>query len=62
MDSSNVWTSAFDYAHRIERDHGGELAIEQRLQLAQVMALISIGQELSAIHHAGINPSYDSRA
>lgn len=60
MDSSSVWHSAFDYAHAIERDHGQDLTVDQRIQLAQAMALISIGQELSTIHHAGINPVYDS--
>lgn len=60
MDSSSVWHSAFDYAHSIERDHDQDLTLDQRIQLAQAMALIAIGQELSAIHHAGINPKYDS--
>jgi hypothetical protein len=34
------------------------LTIDQRLQVAQVAALLSIAQELSAIHHMGINPEY----
>lgn len=34
------------------------LTIDQRLMVAQVSALLSIAQELSAIHHAGINPEY----
>lgn len=38
------------------------LTIDQRLKVAEVAALLSIAQELSAIHHAGINPEYDARA
>lgn len=34
------------------------LTTDQRLQVAQVAALLSIAQELSGIHHAGINPEY----
>lgn len=38
-----------------EIDH---LTIDQQLQVAQVAALLSISQELSRIHHEGINPTY----
>jgi hypothetical protein len=34
------------------------LTTDQRLKVAEVAALLSIAQELSAIHHAGINPEY----
>jgi hypothetical protein len=36
------------------------MTIDQQLKVAEVAALLSISQELSAIHHAGINPEYDS--
>ena len=38
-----------------ELDH---LTTDQRLKVAEVAALLSIAQELSAIHHAGISPEY----
>lgn len=62
MDSTSVWTSAFDFAHAIEREFPDsiDMTVDQRLKLAEVMALLAIGQELSAIHHEGINPSYSS--
>ncbi len=34
------------------------LSIDQRLKVVEITALLSIAQELSAIHHAGINPQY----
>jgi hypothetical protein len=40
----------------------GHLTIDQQLKVAEVAALLSIAQELSAIHHAGINPEYDPSA
>lgn len=40
----------------------GHLTTDQRLKVAEISALLSIAQELSLIHHAGINPRYDSRA
>lgn len=52
MDSSSVWTSAFDYAHTIEREQGDGLSVDQRIELAGVMALLAIGQELSAFNPA----------
>lgn len=48
MDSSEVWASAFDYAHQIERDE--TLSVDQRIQLSGVMALLAVGQELSALN------------
>ncbi|WP_158726386.1 hypothetical protein [Tomitella fengzijianii] len=38
-----------------QQDH---LTVDQRLKAAEVAALLSISQELSQIHHAGINPKY----
>lgn len=37
------------------------LTTDQRLKVIEIAALLSISQELSSIHHAGINPEYDSR-
>ena len=36
------------------------LTTDQRLKVAEVSALLSISQELSAIRHQGINPEFDS--
>jgi hypothetical protein len=38
-----------------EIDH---LTTDQRLKVAEVAALLSIAQELSAIRHEGVNPDY----
>lgn len=38
-----------------EQDH---MTIDQRLKAAEVAALLSIAQELSAIRHMGISPEY----
>lgn len=34
------------------------LSIDQQLKVAEIAALLSISQELSQIHHAGINPEF----
>ncbi len=39
-----------------EQEH---LTVDQRLKAAEVAALLSIAQELSAIRHGGISPEYD---
>lgn len=39
-----------------EVDH---LTVDQRLKVAEIAALLSISQELSLIHHQGINPEFD---
>lgn len=41
-------------------DHLERMSIDQRLKTAEVLALLSISQELSGIRHAGINPEYDT--
>ncbi|WP_156764714.1 hypothetical protein [Mycobacterium sp. 1081908.1] len=38
-----------------EVDH---LSTDQRLKVAEVAALLSIAQELSALRHEGINPNF----
>lgn len=53
----NLFADAFDDMNAL--DHTSEqLTIDQRLKLAEVKALLSISQELSRIHHEGINPKY----
>ena len=34
------------------------LSVDQRLKVAEIAALLSISQELSQIHHSGINSEY----
>jgi hypothetical protein len=53
----NLWADAFDAMNAIEsrEDH---LTLDQQMQMAHIKALLAIGQELSGIHHAGINPEY----
>jgi hypothetical protein len=38
-----------------------ELTIDQQLKVAEIKALLSIAQELSGIHHDGINPKYSAQ-
>lgn len=54
----NVWTMAFDTWNEIEREAG--LPLEVRAMQAQTLALLAIGQELSLIHHEGINPEFSA--
>jgi hypothetical protein len=48
---------AFDDMNALD-GKADEMSIDQRLKLAEIKALLSIGQELSKIHHEGINPEY----
>ncbi|MGY4709065.1 hypothetical protein ACXDF8_05780 [Mycolicibacterium sp. CBM1] len=41
-------------------DNVDHLSIDQRLKVAEVAALLSIAQELSAIRHQGINPEFST--
>jgi hypothetical protein len=54
----NMWADAFDEMNSIDNGRN-ELTIDQGLKLAEVKALLSISQELSLIHHEGINPKFD---
>ncbi|CAJ1505660.1 hypothetical protein [[Mycobacterium] burgundiense] len=40
--------------------HIDHLTIDQQLKVAQIGALLSISEELSAIRHQGINPEFDT--
>lgn len=55
----NLWTEAYDDMNAIDLK-SDELTMDQRLKLAEIKALLSISQELSKIHHEGINPEYHS--
>ncbi len=52
-----MWADAFDSMNALDRRHE-ELTIDQQLKVAEIKALLSISQELSQIHHQGINPGY----
>lgn len=57
--SDNLWGSAFDAMNAIDSSREFEgLNVDQRLKLAEIKALLAIGQELSKIHHEGINPKF----
>lgn len=53
----NMWNDAFDDVNAIDL-RSDELSTDQRLKVAGIKALLSISQELSQIHHAGINPKF----
>jgi hypothetical protein len=55
----NLWHDALDTLNSTvpHGDFDG-LTVDQRLQVAEIKALLAIGQELSRIHHEGINPHY----
>lgn len=53
----SLWHQAFDDMNALDAK-ADEMSLDQRLKLAEVKALLAIGQELSRIHHDGINPEY----
>lgn len=54
----DLFVDAFDDMNAIDLK-SEELSIDQRLKVAEIKALLSISQELSKIHHHGINPEFD---
>lgn len=55
----SLWNEAYDTMNAIEsRFPADSLTLDQQLKLAEIKALLAIGQELSQIHHEGINPEY----
>lgn len=54
----DLFSEAFDAMNEV--DAMGGLTIDQRLKVAMVKALLSISQELSRIHHEGVNPEYSA--
>ena len=57
----SLWHEAADDLYALAAD-AEKMTVDQRLKLAEIKALLAIGQELSTIHHAGINPDYSSDA
>jgi hypothetical protein len=55
----DLFAMAFDDMNAIDYQ-SDELTIDQKLKLAEIKALLSISQELSKIHHEGINPDYST--
>lgn len=53
----SLWHETMDDLAALERD---VLNFDQRMKLVEIKALLTIAQELSLIHHAGINPEYDA--
>jgi hypothetical protein len=56
--SDNLWTDAFDHMNEIERN---TRTLDQSLKVAEIKALLAIGQELQIIQEHGINPEYSQR-
>ena len=59
-----MWTEAFDDLNEAIRESADEremLTVDQRLKVAEIKALLSIGQELSLIQDQGINPEWSQR-
>ncbi|MFD6565431.1 hypothetical protein [Micromonospora profundi] len=57
----NLFGEAFDDLNEVlVRQPFDAMSTAERLQVVQIRALLSISQELSRIHHDGINPEYDS--
>lgn len=56
----NLFHETYDEINAIEAEASGNLTIDQRIELVKAKALLSISQELSLIHHEGINPEYSA--
>lgn len=59
VEGMSIWHEAADDIYALDAKVE-EMTTDQRLQLAQAKALLSIAQELSVIHHQGVNPEYSS--
>jgi hypothetical protein len=58
----NMWADAADTLYGAIQEAGEHnLTLDQRLKVAQIKALLSIGQELSLIQDQGINPEWSQR-
>lgn len=56
-----MWHEAADaLGEAIDNAPHDRLSFDQQLKVAEIKALLAIGQELSKIHHEGINPEYDA--
>jgi|GEM_PF-3833116 hypothetical protein len=57
----DLWNQAYDEVSQIERRVAFDaMTVAEQLEVAKIHALLSISQELSGIHHEGINPEYRS--
>jgi hypothetical protein len=54
-----MWHETFDYLSETEQE-AKDLTVDQKLKIAEVKALLVISQELSRIHHEGINPEFSA--
>jgi hypothetical protein len=57
----DLWTDAFDDMNKIDLRYD-ELTLDQQLKIAEIKALLAIGQELSLIQDSGINPKWSARS
>lgn len=54
--NNDIWADEMDELGKLRREH---LTLDQKIQLFQAAAMLSVSQQLSAIHHAGI-AAYDA--
>jgi hypothetical protein len=55
----NLWHDAFDaLSDAVPHGNFDTATVDQKLKVAEIKALLSISQELSKIHHEGINPNF----
>lgn len=59
--SMDQWTHGYDSLNAALNKFGSKksMSAEDLLKVAEVEALLAIGQQLSAIRHQGINPEFD---
>jgi hypothetical protein len=55
----DLWADAFDDMNKIDYKYD-ELTLDQQLKIAEIKALLAIGQEINHIQHKGINPSWSA--
>lgn len=54
----SLWHETMDFIGAID-DANDDLSVDQKLKLAEIMAILSVSQELSRIHNQGINSKFD---
>ncbi|MEV6898345.1 hypothetical protein [Amycolatopsis sp. NPDC051372] len=57
----DMWHEAVDELNAIDAEHGESFTIDQKHKHVEVMALLSIAQELSRIQDQGINPKWSAK-
>ena len=59
LPAMNLWQGAHDALDKALRSRDFDaLTLDQQLEVAEIKVLLSVGQELSGIHHDGINPQF----